>query len=369
MSLLVVESDRGALPSIADRLNQIGYESLCASNVKLAVRMCEHAQPELIICDRLEWAEQLACRYRYIPVALMAGDLPRETLLDALHIGLVDAWERCADQQCLGECIARVLERAAAVSGQIRARLDQFGRELEKDQRAGRRVQLGMLPPNPMAIGRYRLRHRILPSLILSGDFVDYFRVSERYFAFYIADVAGHGASSAFVTVLLKNFSRRLRREYRPAMLGNPAEILKWLNRELLDQRLDKHVALFIAVADLKEDRIRFANAGHYPPPVLIAGGQARSLELKGKPIGLFKSVRHETDSVRLAEGDRLVIFTDGVLDVLPEGGLLEKERFLRDAVKDHEGTDALWASLGLASGEGSHGPDDITSLKVAREP
>lgn len=368
MSLLVVESDREALPSIADRLKQIGYESLSASNVKSAVRMCEHAQPELIVCDRLEWAGKLASRYRYIPVALMSQELPRETLLDALHIGLVDAWEHCTDQQRLGECIARVLERAAAVSGQIRARLDQFGRELERDQRAGRRVQLGMLPPNPMAIDSYRLQHRILPSLILSGDFVDYFRVSDRHFAFYIADVAGHGASSAFVTVLLKNFSRRLRREYRPAMLGNPAEILKWLNRELLDQHLDKHVALFIAVADLKEDRIRFANAGHYPPPVLVAGGQARSLELKGKPIGLFNSVRHETDSVRLKAGDRLVIFTDGVLDVLPDGALVEKERFVRHAVKDHEGIDALWSGLGLASGDSSHGPDDITCLRVARE-
>ena len=366
MSLLVLESDLEVAPSIADRLNAIGYESFSAPDVKSALRMCEHTQPELIVCDRLEWAEKLATAYRYIPVALMSRDLPRETLLEALHAGLVDAWETCSDG--LGERVARVLERVKSVSGQLKARLDHFGRELERDQRAGRFIQLGMLPPNPMAIGRYRLQHRVLPSLILSGDFVDYFRISDRYFAFYVADVAGHGASSAFVTVLLKNFSRRLRREYRPSMLRDPGEILQWLNRELLEQRMEKHVAIFLAVADLEEDCVRFANAGHYPPPVSVASGQARRLDARGKPIGLFRDVRHDVDSVHLDVGDRLVVFTDGVLEVLPDMGLAEKERCIRSAVAEHDSLDGLWRALGLSADESSHGPDDITCLTIARE-
>ena len=366
MSLLVIESDLEAAPSIVDRLSEFGYESLSAPDVKSALRMCEHTQPELIVCDRLEWAEVLATAYRYIPVALMSRELPRETLLEALHAGLVDAWETCSDG--LGESVARVLDRVKAVSGQLKARLDHFGRELERDQRAGRFIQLGMLPPNPMAIGRYRLQHRILPSLILSGDFVDYFRISDRFFAFYVADVAGHGASSAFVTVLLKNFSRRLRREYRSAMRTNPGEILQWWNRELLEQQMEKHVAIFMAVGDLQEDCVRFANAGHYPPPVAVTGGGARCLEARGKPIGLFRDVRHDVSSIHLEPGDRLAVFTDGVLDVMPDGPLAGKEAAIVSAVKQHESLDTLWPSLGLASDESSHGPDDITCLTITRE-
>ena len=366
MSLLVIDSDPEAAPSIVDRLNEFGYESLSAPDVKSALRMCEQTQPELIVCDRLEWAEVLATAYRYIPVALMSRELPRETLLEALHAGLVDAWETCSDG--LGESVARVLERVKAVSGQLKARLDHFGRELERDQRAGRFIQLGMLPPNPMAIGRYRLQHKILPSLILSGDFVDYFRISDRFFAFYVADVAGHGASSAFVTVLLKNFSRRLRREYRPSMLKNPGEILQWLNRELLDQQMEKHVAIFIAVGDLQENCVRYANAGHYPPPVAVTNGRARGLEARGKPIGLFREVAHEVHSIQLDAGDRLVVFTDGVLDMLPYGSLTEKERCIVSAVEEHASLDGLWPALGLSSDESSHGPDDITCLTITRE-
>ena len=69
---------------------------------------------------------------------------------------------------------------------------------------------MNMLPVSPWTHRRVPFAHQIIPSLYLSGDFVDYFRVDERRVAFYLADVSGHGASSAFVTVLLKFMTTRL---------------------------------------------------------------------------------------------------------------------------------------------------------------
>ncbi len=86
---------------------------------------------------------------------------------------------------------------------------------LQEDQNAGRQVQMNMLPVTPWSIEGLEFSHRIIPSLYLSGDFVDYFRVDERRVAFYLADVSGHGASSAFVTVLLKFMTTRLLYESR----------------------------------------------------------------------------------------------------------------------------------------------------------
>ena len=368
MSLLVVETGPGGASPLADQLIHLGYAPLSASNLKTAVRMCEHAHPELIVCDRLEWSEELASQYGYIPVALASREWSTEVLSKALRAGLADVWEMPGDTAAFGERIAAVLARSKAVAGQLETRLDQFVRDVQRDQQAGRHVQLGMLPPNPMAIDHYRLRHRIVPSLILSGDFVDYFRISERYFAFYVADVSGHGASSAFVTVLLKNFSRRLRREYRPAMMQNPGLILEWLNQELLDQHMDKHVALLIAVCDLASNSFCFANAGHYPQIACVTGDEARFLDLKGKPIGLFDAVSYEVAKLQLAVGDRLVMFTDGVLDVLSGRSLKEKEQMLLRAIRESDSLDGLWRFLELTEGEDAHGPDDITCLMVARE-
>ena len=224
-----------------------------------------------------------------------------------------------------------------------------------------------MLPRSPLVIDRYRLAHRVRPSMILSGDFVDYFRLAERHFVFYIADVSGHGASSALVTVILKNFFRQLRSVYRPSMLDNPGEILASLNCELLEQGLGKHVALFIGVVDLDEDTVAYANAGHFPHAIHAASGSAEMLEASGKPVGLFDEVDYDIARASLAPGDSLVAFSDGVLEVMREEALSAKEaRLVSGAAKSAPDIGSLWEGIGIV--DESPGPDDMTCLVVARE-
>jgi phosphoserine phosphatase RsbU/P len=271
------------------------------------------------------------------------------------------------EQQEVAERIADIQRRRTTASSEAEARLSGFLTELERDQRAGRYIQMGMLPPNPMAIDGFRFQHRILPSLILSGDFVDYFRITDRHFAFYVADVSGHGASSAFVTVLLKNFSRRLRREHRPSMLSEPGEILQWVNRELLEQDIDKHVALVLGVGDLETGEIRLVNGGHYPPAILVHDGVSEFLEQRGKPIGLFDAVEYQARGVRLGAGDRLVMFSDGIMDAMGPGELADKEQHLLRAAREASAVEAVWELLEPTFRTDVE-PDDMTCLVVQRE-
>src|SRR5690606_12608431 len=85
---------------------------------------------------------------------------------------------------------------------------------LKMDQIAGRQVQKSLLPVSPLVHGEYRVAHRINPSLYLSGDFVGYNVVLDRFLIFYLADVSGHGASSAFVTILLRFILKRILRKH-----------------------------------------------------------------------------------------------------------------------------------------------------------
>ena len=311
-------------------------------------------------------ARSFAKRLDRLPAVLACVDTPTtDDLAAAMALGFTDvlSWPGAPDG-AITEVVERNVRRSRARRANDPRLFRELG-ELERDQRAGRYIQMGMLPPNPMALDHYRLRHRIHPSLLLSGDFVDYFRITDDHFVFYIADVSGHGASSAFVTVILKNFSRRLRREYRPSMLRDPGEILVALNREILENRIDKHVAMFLGVVDVRTNTLRYANAGHFPHAIRVRDGRTRLLELSGKPVGLFEDVAYTSAGVELAEGDHLVLLSDGVLEVLPEARLAGKEDRIQAAAGEcGADIDRLWSALGVDTAVA--GPDDMTCLMVA---
>jgi serine phosphatase RsbU (regulator of sigma subunit) len=340
---------------LAARLTKLGFTVLPAKDVQVVMDLCEHALPDMAVLGDLDDAQALADAHPRVPLVLATERaLEADELLRALQIGVCDVWLLPLHSEDLAERLARVRDRRAAAASDAERRLSSFVSDLERDQRAGRYIQMGMLPPNPMAIDGFRFQHHILPSLLLSGDFVDYFRITDRHFAFYVADVSGHGASSAFVTVLLKNFSRRLRREFRPSMLNEPGEILAWINRELLEQHIDKYVSLILGVGD-------------YPPAILCSGAGSVFLEQKGKPVGLFDEVGYEALTASMNVGDRLVIFSDGVMDAMGPGELAEKERRLLEAAAAGSTVDEIWRALGTEF-DADHRPDDMTCLVVQRE-
>ena len=366
MAIAVMGDDESA-SSLILRLSSLGFDAIYARRGSRAFAKVLEAADLILCASPHEVADTVKATGRPpAPVVLVNPGLPDATgMLTAMRHGVIDVVTTPIGDGEFGERIETDLARARPTDLRIAGQLD----NLERDQRAGRYIQLRMLPPSPMAIDHYRLAHRVQPSMILSGDFVDYFRIADRHFVFYIADVSGHGASSAFVTVILKNFSRRIRREYHPRMFANPGEILGVLNRELLDQALGKHVAMFIGVVDLDTDTVRYANAGHFPHAIHAGKGseRARFLEKPGKPVGLFDDVDYDIGSATLARGDSLVAFSDGVLEVMKEADLATKEQRLIDAAADHSpDLEALWRAIGI--GDGSPGPDDMTCLVIARE-
>ena len=362
---IAVMGDDESTSSLILRLGTLGFDAVHARRGSRAfARVLEAA--DVILCFSLEQAAQGSAAVGRLPGAFvwLAAALPSgDEMLAAMRQGFIDVVQLPVEDAELSARIRAAVTRVMPTDLRIAGQLD----TLERDQRAGQYVQLRMLPSSPMKIDRYQLAHRVQPSMILSGDFVDYFRIADRYFAFYIADVSGHGASSALITVILKNFFRRMRREYQPRMLRDPGRILALLNRELLDHSLGKHVAMFIGIVDLKADTVSCANAGHFPHAIHASGHEAEFLELTGKPVGLFDAVDYDVAELPLAAGDSVVTFSDGVLEVLHEDGLAAKEARLKDcAAASAPDLGALWHGIGVV--DGAPGPDDLTCLMVSRE-
>lgn len=385
-TLLIIDDDDVVRASLAAYLEDSGFTVLQASNGSQGLDVFEQAKPDLLICDLrmpqvdgLELIRRIQTLGVEVPVIVVSGAGVMSDAVEALRLGAADYLIKpLEDLAVLEHSVRRALERARLrlENQRYREELETANRELQaslsllqEDQNAGRHVQMNMLPETPWQAGSLTFAHQIIPSLYLSGDFVDYFRVDERRIAFYLADVSGHGASSAFVTVLLKFMTTRLLYESRRGGTlpeFKPSEVLGHINRGLLNCKLGKHVTMLGGVIDEESGQLTYSIGGHLPLPVLFEGGAGRYLEGRGLPVGLFEDAEYSNHQMPLPESFSLTLLSDGILDLLPGDTLKDKELALPRLISQAGGTlDGLRQALGLANlGEM---PDDIALLVLSR--
>ncbi|HHK0007608.1 TPA: two-component system response regulator RssB [Pseudomonas aeruginosa] len=385
-TLLIIDDDEVVRESLAAYLEDSNFKVLQALNGLQGLQIFESEQPDLVICDLrmpqidgLELIRRIRQTASETPIIVLSGAGVMSDAVEALRLGAADYLIKpLEDLAVLEHSVRRALDRAylRVENQRYRDKLEAANRELQaslnllqEDQNAGRQVQMNMLPVTPWSIEGLEFSHRIIPSLYLSGDFVDYFRVDERRVAFYLADVSGHGASSAFVTVLLKFMTTRLLYESRrngtlPEF--KPSEVLAHINRGLINTKLGKHVTMLGGVIDLEKNSLTYSIGGYLPLPVLFVEGQASYLEGRGLPVGLFDDATYDDRVMELPPSFSLSLFSDGILDVLPGATLKEKEASLPEQVAAAGGTlDGLRQVFGLANL--AEMPDDIALLVLSR--
>jgi serine phosphatase RsbU (regulator of sigma subunit) len=300
-----------------------------------------------------------------VPVIVVSGTGVMNDVVQALRYGASDyLFKPIIDMEVLEHSVARCVEqnRLRRDNMRYRQQLEEANRELrqslsalQQDQQAGRHVQLKMFPARPLTVEDYQLSHRIFPSLFLSGDFVDYFTVGDRHVVFFIADVSGHGASSAFLTVLLKNLFARKRSDF-----GH------WGDQSVLSPAAMLAKALCVAAMDIRENTLLYSIAGHLPAPVLWEPHGCRYLKGDNPPVGLFEDAEYREERLQLPERFVLTLFSDGILETLAEDGLMAKEEALLSRLRPgFDSLDKVVAAFGLQGVK--EAPDDIAVLLVAK--
>lgn len=313
---------------------------------------------------------------RNYAVVLLADEQASATVLEGMEAGADDYAINPEKHLNLVSLVchrAVTRRRDAKQNQQTYAELEQTNLELmtsldvlRQDQQAGRYVQQKMLPKTPWAFNNLTFEHKVCPSLYLSGDFVDYFPMDRDRVLFYLADVSGHGASSAFITILLRVFIRRF--VTRVLIRGesvSPSMILEELNKEILDTGLGKHVTIFIAILDSSSNKMCYCNGAQYPAPVIIQAGKATFIEGKGMPVGLFDDAVYKEFELWLQPSYYLSLFSDGVFELMKTGTLADKEAMLLDIAQqyagNHIGMVDCFGQMGM-----DHSPDDVTMMTVS---
>ena len=319
------------------------------------------------------------CSTHLIVIAL-GNDFDFEKTLEFFRLGAADVIVPGFDESSFRQMVLRIgaLAQLRAQRLDQQAQLEKTNHDLEEslrvlkqDQIAGLEVQKSLMPVRPISFGEYEISHVIIPSLYLSGDFVGYSVVLDRYLLFYFADVSGHGASSAFVTVLLQSMIGRiirkheLERDYN-ALARAPEGLIEHLNKQIMGMNLEKHMTLMAGSLDMCSHSLRYVTAAQLPRPVFIANGDSSFLPGAGKPVGLFESVSWKVNEVQFAKGSALVLFSDGVFDLLSKSHMHEKEDTILSRLADcPQSLDDLRKTFFLSDNDSPQ--DDVSVLLLRR--
>ena len=238
---------------------------------------------------------------------------------------------------------------------------EQAKHQMEDELRLARTIQQSLLPGRLPSEGWLRASGSSLASHEVGGDYYDVMRVSAHCWSAVVADVSGKGVASALLASLLQGALITVTEH--PEAMGHRMERL---NRFLLDRTGgEKYATVFYCL--LHEDgRMYYVNAAHCPPMVVRANGERLELEASGMPVGLLETAEFAVVEQRLAAGDKIVIYSDGVTEAQNlEKGFFGKRR-LREVVEAHAGHscgaihDAIQEAV-AAFTEGAAQSDDIT--------
>ncbi|MFO7788739.1 MAG: SpoIIE family protein phosphatase [Halospina sp.] len=380
--ILIIEPEAGSRDELRRHLQVRGYYVTACKSLAEGVASLLTTPPDLIFADLppsciSELAREALIGEVEVPVIALSNAGTANEVVAAMRAGASEAvLKPLDDKSAVDDVLTKLFERVrvARLNEVYREELERKNlnlregiAELRADQSAGRKVQMKMLPDPDQTMAGVHMTHCIQPSLYLSGDFLDYMKLDDHLSLVYIADVSGHGASSAFVTVLLKNLTNRLQRNLRRGSsedILDPERFLQRVNHELLETGLGKHVTLFVGLVDTRARELRYSVGGHFPMPILLDEKGARFLEGSGLPVGLFNEPDWVHYSEPLSPGFRLILFSDGILEVINAPSLDEKEKRLLELVQSGRHTvERLSESLQIEAMQEL--PDDIAIVTV----
>lgn len=238
---------------------------------------------------------------------------------------------------------------------------------VRQDLETARNIQSAILPDKMPTGDNFEVSSAYLPMALIGGDYYDYNWHNDNHIGIIIADVSGHGISAALIASMMKvSFNSIADSDI------NPSQVLQNMNAGLTGQLNNEFITAAYLGVDLNKKELTYSSAGH--PPLIVFRRIENSIEelkVAGIPIGVYDETEFKQTTIPLVKGDRLIMYTDGILEVFnPSGEIFGKNHFI-DLIKETKNllaedvVDSLLASIHDWSGkkEGESQEDDITLI------
>ncbi len=214
-------------------------------------------------------------------------------------------------------------------------------RALQRDQELGemkqeldlaRRIQLSILPGEFPASTPFRVAARYVPMTTVAGDFYDFVGIDATQAGLFIADVSGHGIPAALIASMVKMAATS-----QSANAAHPARLLAGMNAALCGNTQGQYVTAAYVHLDAEAGEMRYAAAGH-PAMLLLRSGNVTEIYENGLLLSASEDSVYTERTLGLEPGDRLLLYTDGLVEARNAQGQMFGEESLFDAMRNTAG-------------------------------
>ena len=208
--------------------------------------------------------------------------------------------------------------------------------KIETEIKIAADIQMSTLPELTEEFLRkeFELSAKIIPALDASGDFYDFFYITENRIAVLIADVAGKGIPAAFYMAMSKILFKSICMQE----IDDPARVMARVNKLLSqDNRSYMFLTVFLFYYDIDSGEITYANAGHHCSYLLNSkGGLMPFGLLNNMAIGFDDNAEYDSESLKLQAGEKVVLYTDGVIEASSPEGVMYGENCFEEFLKNN---------------------------------
>ncbi len=311
---ILIIDDEESIRSVMTRiLGDAGFETYSVAHGKEGLEFLNCSTVDLIILDMnmptmngLDFLTEYNKSFpRKVPVLMVSGESDKQQTIAAYRLGAYDFIKKPEHN----EVLMKRIENGLKIGEMIK-----FNEEIKQELLMAKKLQKYLFPENEFHSDTIAINTWAKPLTDIGGDLYDYIPFRDGSIIFFIADVTGHSIGAALFTAIVKMVFRNAIK-----ISEVPGRIVSLMNHELAGNLpIETFVTLFCALYKPDSDELLYANAGH-PSPILIRDTEITELQGHDPFLGPIQESIYQTRKVKVSKGDSLILFTDGIIEILDD--------------------------------------------------
>jgi two-component system, sensor histidine kinase ChiS len=238
---------------------------------------------------------------------------------------------------------------------------------IKQEIELARKIHFSTIPEELPQVANLDIVVKYIPMQVIGGDFYDFHKIDENRIGAFISDISGHGIPAAIVASMVKIAFSMLK-----DVADHPGQLMKEMNRILTGNIENSFVTAGYAVIDREAMKLYYIRSGH--EPLLLYHKKTNALEEitpAGRLIGFSWADNYEVHESNIEQGDRIIMYTDGFLEVYNKEREIMNINFLKNAIirgRELSATDLADSLTGLLKrwrGLDEEFEDDVTIVVI----